>query len=131
VSDGYRSIVATWPNSTRAEWGKRANAYEDEGLDWKEAELKAFSEIKAGLDAYIAKNPAALIPGSSKYIPFRNISRYDKDPGWDDDECFYFDANWKMQIELDELGRQVKKKKEPKKRIKPSKKHDPRVRGFF
>jgi hypothetical protein len=39
--------LATWPIAKRQRWGERANALEDEGLCWKDAERQAFLEVQA------------------------------------------------------------------------------------
>ncbi len=41
----WRSLVADWPIELRQLWGDRANALQDDGLDWREAERIAFAEI--------------------------------------------------------------------------------------
>src|SRR4051812_31675689 len=41
----YRAELAEWPLKWRERWGRRANALEDQGLKWKEAEVRAFIEI--------------------------------------------------------------------------------------
>jgi hypothetical protein len=41
----YRGVVATWPIEWRERWGQRANALEDSGLSWRDAETQAFVEI--------------------------------------------------------------------------------------
>ena len=40
----YRGVVADWPVEWRERWGKRANALEDNGLSWRDAETQAFVE---------------------------------------------------------------------------------------
>ena len=45
----WRPTVARWPIDRRQAWGDRANALQDAGLDWKEAERMAFEEIMADL----------------------------------------------------------------------------------
>lgn len=40
----WRGIVAQWPLASRQAWGDRANELQDNGLDWKTAERKAFEE---------------------------------------------------------------------------------------
>ena len=40
----WRGIVAHWPLKSRQQWGDRANQLQDQGLDWKMAELRAFEE---------------------------------------------------------------------------------------
>jgi len=39
--------LAKWPLKRRRRWGVRANALEDAGLDWREAEQQAFQELLA------------------------------------------------------------------------------------
>lgn len=39
--------LAKWPLKRRRRWGERANALEDAGLDWREAEQQAFQELLA------------------------------------------------------------------------------------
>lgn len=43
----WRQRLPEWPNAWRREWGERANAYEGQGLGWREAEEKAFREVAA------------------------------------------------------------------------------------
>lgn len=45
----WRATVAQWPIPRRQGWGDRANDLQDAGLDWKEAELRAFEEISERL----------------------------------------------------------------------------------
>jgi hypothetical protein len=46
----WRPIVGGWPLSYRQRWGDRANALQDEGLSWHEAERLAFEELGGQLD---------------------------------------------------------------------------------
>ena len=41
----YRGVVAEWPVEWRERWGRRANALEESGLSWRDAEAQAFVEI--------------------------------------------------------------------------------------
>jgi hypothetical protein len=41
----YRGVVADWPDEWREQWGRRANALEDSGLSWRDAETQAFVEV--------------------------------------------------------------------------------------
>jgi hypothetical protein len=41
----WRPTVARWPIDRRQAWGDRANALQDAGLNWKEAERTAFEEF--------------------------------------------------------------------------------------
>ena len=41
----YRMVLANWPDNWRERWGLRANQLEDEGLGWRDAEVRAFVEI--------------------------------------------------------------------------------------
>lgn len=41
----HRMVLATWPDHWRERWGRRANALEDLGLSWRDAEGRAFFEI--------------------------------------------------------------------------------------
>jgi len=41
----YRSVIADWPIERREQWGRRANALEETGLSWRDAETQAFVEI--------------------------------------------------------------------------------------
>jgi hypothetical protein len=41
----YRGVVAEWPVEWRERWGRRANALEDTGLSWRDAEAQAFVEV--------------------------------------------------------------------------------------
>lgn len=40
-----RMALARWPDEWRERWGRRANALEDTGLPWHEAEARAFVEV--------------------------------------------------------------------------------------
>jgi hypothetical protein len=41
----YRGVVAEWPVEWRERWGRRANALEEKGLSWRDAETQAFIEV--------------------------------------------------------------------------------------
>jgi hypothetical protein len=41
----YRGVVANWPVEWRERWGRRANALEEGGLPWRDAETQAFVEV--------------------------------------------------------------------------------------
>jgi hypothetical protein len=41
----YRKVIAEWPLEFREQWGRRANALEENGLSWRDAETQAFVEI--------------------------------------------------------------------------------------
>jgi hypothetical protein len=41
----YRGVVAEWPVEFREQWGLRANALEESGLSWRDAETQAFVEV--------------------------------------------------------------------------------------
>jgi hypothetical protein len=41
----YRAVVADWPVAWRERWGRRANALEESGLTWRDAETQAFVEV--------------------------------------------------------------------------------------
>ncbi len=45
-SKPWRRRLARWPDPWRERWGVRANALEDTGLDWRQAEQQAFEELK-------------------------------------------------------------------------------------
>jgi hypothetical protein len=38
-------VVADWPLEWREQWGRRANALEENGLAWRDAETQAFVEV--------------------------------------------------------------------------------------
>jgi hypothetical protein len=44
----WRAVLATWDVPRRERWGRRANALQDDGLGWREAERRAFLEMTAG-----------------------------------------------------------------------------------
>ena len=52
----YRKVLATWPDHWRERWGRLANALEDRGISWRDAESRAFveiwSEFRASADAF-------------------------------------------------------------------------------
>ena len=54
----YRGVVAEWPVEWRERWGRRANALEEKGLSWRDAEAQAFVEIWHEVRATQA-NPSA------------------------------------------------------------------------
>jgi hypothetical protein len=41
----YRRVLANWPDEWREQWGRRANALEENGLSWRDAETQAFVEV--------------------------------------------------------------------------------------
>jgi hypothetical protein len=41
----YRGVVAEWPVEWRERWGRSANAFEEKGLSWRDAETQAFVEV--------------------------------------------------------------------------------------
>ncbi len=41
----YRRVLAKWPDEWREQWGHRANALEESGLSWRDAESQAFVEV--------------------------------------------------------------------------------------
>jgi hypothetical protein len=41
----YREALADWPEPWRKRWGLRANALEESGLRWRDAETRAFVEV--------------------------------------------------------------------------------------
>jgi hypothetical protein len=43
----YRGVVARWPDFWRERWGRRANGFEESGLGWRDAEVRAFVEVWA------------------------------------------------------------------------------------
>jgi hypothetical protein len=43
----WRSKVGSWPLDLRQRWGDRANALQDQGHPWHEAERIAFEEVSA------------------------------------------------------------------------------------
>jgi hypothetical protein len=43
----WRATVSRWSIERRQAWGDRANALQDAGLGWKDAERTAFEEIMA------------------------------------------------------------------------------------
>lgn len=58
----YRTALANWPDEWRERWGHRANALEDEGLDWQEAESRAFFEVQEERRAEQGVRPLPLAP---------------------------------------------------------------------
>ncbi len=41
----YRRVLGNWPDEWREQWGLRANALEESGLSWRDAEAQAFVEV--------------------------------------------------------------------------------------
>ncbi len=54
----YRGVVAEWPVEWRERWGRRANALEEKGLSWRDAEAQAFVEVWGELRTEQSKIPA-------------------------------------------------------------------------
>jgi hypothetical protein len=54
----YRGVVAEWPVEWRERWGRRANALEEQGLSWRDAEAQAFVEIWSEVRAQQANHSA-------------------------------------------------------------------------
>jgi hypothetical protein len=42
----WRRKIARWSDDWRERWGLRANALEDAGLPWRDAERQAFDELQ-------------------------------------------------------------------------------------
>jgi len=61
----YRGVVAEWPVEWRERWGRRANALEESGLSWRDAEAQAFVEIWNEMRAQQAKIAATVTMASS------------------------------------------------------------------
>jgi hypothetical protein len=57
----YRTALANWPDEWRERWGYRANALEETGLNWQEAELRAFFEVQQERRAEIGIQPIPLM----------------------------------------------------------------------
>jgi hypothetical protein len=57
----YRTALANWPDEWRERWGHRANALEEEGLPWQEAESRAFFEVQEERRAEIGIQPIPLM----------------------------------------------------------------------
>jgi hypothetical protein len=47
----YRMVLADWPVEWRERWGRRANALEEAGFSWRDAEGRAFVEVWSQLRA--------------------------------------------------------------------------------
>ena len=67
-----RMALARWPDEWRERWGRRANALEDTGLPWHEAEAQAFVEIWNERRALGQTDPEQPQPGSDSIEPDRN-----------------------------------------------------------
>jgi len=61
----YRGVVAEWPVEWRERWGRRANALEESGLSWRDAEAQAFVEIWNEIRAHQAKHAATVTMASA------------------------------------------------------------------
>jgi hypothetical protein len=53
----YRGVVAEWPVEWRERWGRLANAYEEKGLSWRDAEAQAFVEVWSEVRAQQSTQP--------------------------------------------------------------------------
>lgn len=62
----YRTALANWPDEWRERWGHRANALEEQGLDWQEAEARAFFEIQEERRAEVGATPLPLFKPSAE-----------------------------------------------------------------
>jgi hypothetical protein len=64
----YRGVVAEWPVEWRERWGRRANALEESGLSWRDAEAQAFIEVWSEVRAKQSTPPptAALAPSDAE-----------------------------------------------------------------
>jgi hypothetical protein len=62
----YRGVVAEWPVEWRERWGRRANALEENGLSWRDAEAQAFVEIWNAVRAHQANNSVTATVASSE-----------------------------------------------------------------
>jgi hypothetical protein len=51
--------VADWPVEWRERWGRRANALEEQGLSWRDAEAQAFVEVWLACHRAEAAEPSA------------------------------------------------------------------------
>jgi TubC N-terminal docking domain len=91
--------LASWPEEWRRRWSDRANALEDEGMDWDEASARAFAELLPDwqasgepLDLLAGRSPgpsdfpedvSAAIPLASVYRAYDAAGlRRDPDGGW-------------------------------------------------
>jgi hypothetical protein len=61
----YRTALANWPDQWRERWGYRANALEDAGLSWQDAEARAFFEVQDERRAEVGILP---IPLASPHV---------------------------------------------------------------
>jgi hypothetical protein len=64
----YRGVVAEWPVEWRERWGRRANALEEKGLSWRDAEAQAFVEVWSEVRAQQSTHPttSALAPSDAE-----------------------------------------------------------------
>lgn len=67
-----RMALARWPDEWRERWGRRANALEDAGLAWHEAEARAFVEIWNERRALGQTDPETTPEASAPVEPERN-----------------------------------------------------------
>jgi hypothetical protein len=56
----YRTALANWPDEWRERWGHRANALEERGMSWHDAEAQAFFEIQEERRAEVGTQPIPL-----------------------------------------------------------------------
>jgi hypothetical protein len=56
----YRTALANWPDEWRERWGHRANALEEAGLSWQDAEARAFFEVQEERRAEVGIQPIPL-----------------------------------------------------------------------
>ena len=63
----WREMLAKWPDEWRERWGRRANALEEQGLHWLEAERQAMNETM------ILKRQAQTAPKAAAVETTRNF----------------------------------------------------------
>lgn len=68
---GWRRRLAKWPDLWRERWGRRANALEEGGMAWVEAERQAWNEVLA---AKRAAETTATIPMTRTQARFKETA---------------------------------------------------------
>lgn len=61
-----RAALAQWPVEWRERWGRLANALEESGLPWREAEARAFVEVWKQRRAESKSQPIPLPGGDAE-----------------------------------------------------------------
>lgn len=71
----WRAPLANWPDEWRERWGRRANALEEAGLGWREAERQAWNETLALKREAVERVPERVARGTTRAETSRTLFR--------------------------------------------------------